>query len=104
MTWHDVINTITPFKQTKTCPVSEPIDILLQYKDRIAAIVFTKQIGAPLCHEDLRSTGIVVIGAFKQLIAHRNRKIHNPINEISKLHPCVVAEATILFALWREAN
>ena len=73
--WHDVINnTITPFKHTKACPVPELIDILLQYKDRIAAIVYKKRFGAPLCLEDLRSTGIV-IDAFKQLISHCNRKI-----------------------------
>ena len=101
--WHDVINnTITPFKQTKTCPVPELIDILLQYKNRIAAIVYTKRFGAPLCLEDLRSTGIVVIDAFKQLISHRNRKYHNQIDEFSKLHPCVVAETRILFDLWRK--
>ena len=102
--WHDVINnTITPFKQTKACPVPELIDILLQYKDRIAAIVYIR-FGAPLCLEDLRSTGIVVIDAFKQLISHRNRKNHNLINEFSKLHPCVVAEARNLFALWRKRD
>ena len=96
--WHDVINnTITPFKQTKACHVSELIDILVQYKDRIAAIVYIRRFGAALCLEDLRSTGIVVIAAFKQLISHRNRKSHNLINEFSKLHPCVVAEARIFF-------
>ena len=99
--WNDVINnTITPFKQTKAGHVPELIDILLQYKDRIAAIVFIKRIGAPLCLEDLRSTGIVVIGGFKQLISHRNWKNHNLINEFSELHPCFVAEARILFVLW----
>ena len=103
--WHDVINnTITTFKQTKACPVPELIDILLQYKDRIAAIVYVKRFGAPLCLEDLRSTGIVVIDAFQQLISHRNRKNHNLINEFSKLHPCVVAEARNLFALWRKRD
>ena len=103
--WHDVINnTITPFKQTKACHVSELIDILLQYKDRFAAIVYIKRFGAPLCLEDLRSTGIVVIDAFKQLISHRNRKSHNLINEFFKLHLFVVAEARILFALWRKRD
>ena len=73
--WHDVLNnTITPFKQTKACPVPELIDILLRYKDRIAAIVNIKRFGAPLCLEGLRSTGIVVIDAYKQLLLHRNRK------------------------------
>ena len=103
--WHDVINnTITPFKQTKASPVPELSDILLQYKDRIAAIVYIKRFGAPLCLEDLRSTGIVVIDDIKQLISHRNRKNYNLINEFSKLHLCVVAEARILFALWRKRD
>ena len=103
--WHDIINnTITPFKQTKACPVPELIDILFQYKDRIAAIVYIKRFGAPLCLEYLRPTGIVVIDAFKQLISHRNRKNHNLINEFSKLHPCVVAEARSLFALCRKRH
>ena len=103
--WHDVINnTMTPFKQTKACPVPELIDILLQYKDRITAIVYVKRVGAPLCLENLRSTGIVLIDAFKQLISHRNRKNHNLIHEFPKLHPCVVSEARILFALWRKRD
>ena len=38
--WPDVISeTITPFKQTKNCPVPEIIEVLLQYKDSLAAIV-----------------------------------------------------------------
>ena len=38
--WPDVISeTITPFKQTKTCPVPELIEVLLQNKDSLAAIV-----------------------------------------------------------------
>ena len=39
--WHDVIdNTITPFEQTKACPVPELKDNLSQYKDHIAAVVY----------------------------------------------------------------
>ena len=99
--WHDVINnTLAPHKKTEACPISELSSILQKYKTRIEAIVYIQRFGAPRALSQLRSTGIIVIEAFKQLTSHRNRKNATLINDLSQLHPSVKSEARLLFVVW----
>ena len=101
--WHDVINnTLTPHKKTEACPISETLSILQKYKTRIEAIVYIQRFGAPQALNQLRSTGIVVIEAFTQLISHRNKRNATLINNLSQLHPSVKPEARLLFVVWKK--
>ena len=101
--WHDVINNpLTPHKETEACPISEFLSILHKYKSGNEAIVYIQRFGAPQARSQLRSTGILVIEAFKQLISHRNRKNATLINNLSQLHPSVKWEARLLFVVWKK--
>ena len=132
--WHDLINnSLTPFEEKvksgrKTprrsldtrshCPpcskketpeqvqkrIAELVDTIKSFKDRIEAIVYIKRFGAPDALKQLRSTGVVVIDAFNQLISHRNRKNARLLNDLRKLHPEVKSEARILKVVWKRRN
>ena len=103
--WHDVINnTLTPHREISACPVSELVEILNKYKSRIAAIVYIKRFGSPDALTQLRTTGIIVIDAFRQLISHRNRKNHSLVSDLQRLHPQIRSEARILFVIWKRQS
>ena len=101
--WHDFINnTLTPHKKTEASPITELLSIIQKYKTRIEAVVYIQRFGAPQALSQLRSTGIVVIEAFKQLTSHRNRKKATLINDLNQLHPSVKLEARLLFVVWKK--
>ena len=106
--WHDLINnTVTPYRRKNSpspvippLPIPNLLSILKSLKDRIAAVVYIQRFEDPQILQNLRSTKIITIDAFKQLISHRNRKNKILICNLRILHPKIINEARLLIALW----
>lgn len=101
--WHDIINnsiTRHPVHNTKPCPIDELLSILLYFKPRIEAIIYSQRNGTRNIREALLSTGILIIDSKKHLLSVRQRRKHIILRDVAETHPSYPLEIQFLERLW----
>ena len=88
--WHDVINnSISKHRSNNNTAldVSKLLQILLQFKNRIKCIIYTRRCGTPDIFEALVTTGILVLHTERHLSSKRNLRKPDYKEELREFYP-----------------
>ena len=93
--WHDVIsNSVSKHKSNNNtaCSSSQLINLIEQFKDKIAAIIYLQREGAPNLFHLLKNTKILTIDA-RNLLSYRKKNNKLILHQLKQVHPQVDLES-----------